>query len=101
LRGIVTEMIWIKQRMENNVKLICQTSKERETLMVLIQEKTMENAELISLMIEISDKQALMSDELEGEDARKMSKEARNKKREMVRMYARVLEWESQAIHLL
>jgi hypothetical protein len=101
LRGIETEMIRRQQRMENNVNIIRQTADERDTLMVLIQEKTTENAKLISLMIEISDRQALMSEESEGEDARKMSKQARNMKRGMVRMHARVLEMESQAIHLL
>ena len=101
LRGIETEMIRRQQRMENNFNIIRQAADERDTLMELIQEKTMENAKLISLMIEISDRQALMSEELEGKDARKMSKQARNMKRGMVRMHARVLEMESQAIHLL
>ena len=101
LRDLVTEMTRRETRMENNVNIIRQTAEERDTLMVLIQEKTMENAELLSLMIESSDWQALMSEEFEGEDARKISKEARKMKRVMVHMHARVLEMESQAIYLL
>jgi len=101
LRDVVTEMTRRETRMKNNVNIIRQTAEERDTLMVLIQEKTMENAELLSLMIEISDWQALMSEEFEGEDARKISKEARKMKRVMVHMHARVLVMESQAIYPL
>jgi len=52
-------------------------------------------------MIEISARQTLMTEELVGVDARKMSEEARNMKRETVCMHAWVLIMESRAIHLL
>jgi hypothetical protein len=73
--------------------VIRKVAKERETLMELIQGKTRENDMLSSLMIELSDKQALKSEELAWEYA-SMTKElekARNMKREMVRMYARIM----------
>jgi hypothetical protein len=83
----------IQQRMKNNTDIIRKAAKERETLMALIQGKTRENAMLSSLMIELSDKQTLRSEELAREYA-SMNKElekARNMKREMVRMYARIM----------
>jgi hypothetical protein len=85
--------IEVQQRMENNIEIIRKAAQERETLMVLIQDKTAENATLISLMIELSDKQALLVEEL----ARKytsMNKElenARTLKREIVHMHARIM----------
>ena len=83
----------IHQRMKDNTEVIRKVAKERETLMELIQGKTRENDMLSSLMIELSDKQALKSEELAWEYA-SMNKElekARNMKREMVRMYARIM----------
>ena len=83
----------IKDHLENNLEIIRKAAEERETLMVLLQDKTTENAMLSSLMIELSDKQALMSEQLERE-YEVMNKEL-EKKREMVRiyekMYARVI----------
>ncbi len=93
----MTEMIRMKQRMDNNLKIICQTAEERETLMVMIQEKTTQNDELMSLMIEMSDRQELMSEDLE-EGYTSMSDEARTMKREIVGMHACMLEMESQLL---
>ena len=79
--------------MENNIEIIRKAAQQREMLMVLIQDKTTENATLISLMIELSDKQALLVEEL----ARKytsMNKELENDrilKRDIVRMHARIM----------
>jgi hypothetical protein len=79
----------IQQRMKDNTEIIRKVAKDRETLMLLIQDKTRENAMLSSLMIELSDKQALKSEELARKYA-SMTKElekARNMKREIVRMH--------------
>ena len=83
----------IQQRIKDNTEIIRKVAKERETLMVLIQDKTRENAMLSSLMIDLSDKQTLKSEELARKYA-SMTKElekAINMKREMVRMHARIM----------
>ena len=79
----------IQQHIQDNTEIIRKVAKERETLMVLIQDKTRENAMLSSLMID----QTLKSEELARKYA-SMTKElekARNMKREMVRMHARIM----------
>jgi hypothetical protein len=86
----------LKEQLENNLEIIRKAAKEREMLMVLLQDKTNENAMLSSLMIELSDKQALMSEQLERE-YELMNKElenTRNLKREMLNMYARLMDKE-------
>ena len=86
----------IKEHLESNLEIIRKAVEERETLMVLLQDKTTENAMLSSLMIELSDKQALMSEQLE-RDYEVMNKEL-EKKREMVRMYARVIDKKNHSV---
>jgi hypothetical protein len=86
----------IKEHLESNLEIIRKAAEERETLMVLLQDKTTENAMLSSLMIELSDKQALMSEQLERE-YEVMNKEL-EKKREMVRMYARVIDKKNHSV---
>jgi hypothetical protein len=83
----------IQQRIKDNTEIIRKVAKERETLMVLIQDKTRENAMLSSLMIDLSDKQTLKSEELARKYASMTKKleKAINMKREMVRMHARIM----------
>ena len=90
----------IKEHLESNLEIIRKAAEERETLMVLLQDKTTENAMLSSLMIELSDKQALMSEQMEREyEVMNMELE---KKREMVhmyeKMYARVIDKKNHCV---
>jgi hypothetical protein len=88
----------IKEQQGNNLEIIRKAAEERATLMVLIQDKTTENAMLSSLIIKLSEKQDLMWEELEREYALMNEKveNARTMKREMVRMYARVMSEETE-----
>jgi hypothetical protein len=53
--------IELRQRIEDNIEIVRKAAEERDTLMTLYQDKTTENASLSIHLIELSEKQALMS----------------------------------------
>lgn len=97
-RDDVTKMIEMRQQFEKNLECICQAAEEREKLMALIQEKDTENDELMSLMIEMFEREASMSEQMEGGWYTSMTKEAKTMKREMVLMHARMMEMQGHSV---
>jgi len=97
-RDDVTKMIEIRQQFEKNLECIRQAAEEREKLMTLIQEKDTENDELMSLMIEMFEREASMSEQMEGGWYTPMTKEAKTMKREMALMHARMMEMQGHSV---
>jgi hypothetical protein len=97
-RDAVTKMIEMRQRFEKNLECIRQAAEEREKLMALIQEKDTENDELMSLMIEMFEREASMSEQMEGGWYTPMTKQAKIMKREMVLIQARMMEMQSHSV---
>ena len=92
-KDIAKEMIKIKQLMHCNLEIIEWTAEHSEMLLALIQEKTEENHELLSLMIEISDRQAIIA---EDGSYISMSDGARSMMREIVCINARMMATEGK-----
>jgi hypothetical protein len=92
-KDIAKEMIRIKQLMHSNLEIIEWTAEQSEMLLALIQEKTEENHELLSLMIEISDRQAIIA---EDGSYISMSDGARSMMREIVCINARMMATEGK-----